>query len=92
MPPPAVRAAQERRLAELEAEYRAGRLTARAYARGGGEARQDLARLRATAREARAAAEQYRGTAAAEAIAAAEQEILRNADALARALAGVPRS
>jgi len=87
-----VRQAHERRLAQLDAEYRAGRISARSYAQEAEEARQDLARMRATAREARAAAEDWRGTREAQAIAEAEREILRNADGLARALAGVPRS
>jgi hypothetical protein len=87
-----VRQSHERRLAQLDAEYRAGRITAGTYAREAEEARQDLARMRATAREARASADGWRGTPEAQEISAAEREILRNADGLARALAGVPRT
>lgn len=87
-----VRQSHERRLAQLDAEYRSGRITARTYAQEAEDARHDLARMRATAREARAAAGEYRGTREAQQITEAEREILRNADGLARALAGVPRS
>lgn len=86
-----VRQGHERRLAQLDTEYRAGRITAGTYAREAEDARQDLARMRATAREARGSAEGLRGTPEAQQISEAEREILRNADALARALAGVPR-
>jgi hypothetical protein len=87
-----VRRSHEQRLAQLDAEYRSGRITARTYAQEAEEARQDLARMRETARDARAASQDHQGTRQAQEISDAEREILRNADGLARALAGVPRS
>jgi uncharacterized protein HemX len=96
-----IRSANERRLASLESRYRGGQISLAQYRRELGEIREDVEKLRASAAEARTARGEIadasrvggKGGAAlagsAEEIARAEAQIRANADALARALAGV---